>query len=54
MPAFWVPRFVEFVSELPRTESHKVKKSELRDAAITPQTWDRQRAKTHAQHAARS
>jgi len=54
MPAFWVPRFVEFASELPRTESHKVKKSELRDAAITPQTWDRQRAKTHAQHAARS
>jgi len=54
MPAFWVPRFVEFASELPRTESHKVKKSELRDAAITPQTWDRQRAKAHAQHAARS
>ena len=54
MPAFWVPRFVEFASELPRTESHKVKKSELRDAAITPQTWDRQQAKAHAQHAARS
>ena len=54
MPAFWVPRFVEFASELPRTESHKVKKSELRDAAITPQTWDRQRAKAHARHAARS
>ncbi len=44
MPAYWVPRFVEYVTELPRTESHKLKKNELRDAGITPDTWDRDRA----------
>jgi crotonobetaine/carnitine-CoA ligase len=44
MPAYWVPRFVEYVAELPRTESHKLKKNELREAGITPETWDRERA----------
>jgi carnitine-CoA ligase len=44
MPAYWVPRFVEFAPELPRTESHKVKKGDLRDAGITAQTWDRRQA----------
>ena len=44
MPAYWVPRFIEYASELPRTESHKVKKAELRAAGITPATWDRQKA----------
>jgi len=44
MPAYWVPRFVEFVIELPRTESHKLKKNELREAGVTPETWDREKA----------
>ena len=44
MPAYWVPRFVEFAPELPRTESHKVKKGDLRDAGITSHTWDRRQA----------
>jgi carnitine-CoA ligase len=44
MPGFWVPRFVEYVDELPRTESHKLKKGDLREAGITPGTWDRERA----------
>jgi len=44
MPAFWVPRFVEYVPELPRTESHKLKKGDLRELGITPETWDRERA----------
>ena len=44
MPAYWVPRFVEFLPELPRTESHKLKKADLREAGITPATWDRERA----------
>ena len=35
MPRHWVPRYVEFLPELPRTESHKLKKAELRDAGIT-------------------
>jgi carnitine-CoA ligase len=44
MPAYWVPRFVEFMDALPRTESHKLKKVELREAGITPETWDREKA----------
>lgn len=44
MPAFWVPRFIEYLPELPRTESHKLKKSDLRDAGITEGTWDRSKA----------
>ena len=44
MPAFWVPRYIEYLPELPRTESHKLKKSDLRDAGITEGTWDRNKA----------
>jgi crotonobetaine/carnitine-CoA ligase len=44
MPRHWVPRFVEYMDELPRTESHKLKKGDLRDAGITPETWDREKA----------
>ena len=44
MPRHWVPRYVEYMDELPRTESHKLKKGDLRDAGITPQTWDREKA----------
>jgi len=44
MPAYWVPRFIEYLDELPRTESHKLKKGDLREAGVTPQTWDREKA----------
>jgi crotonobetaine/carnitine-CoA ligase len=44
MPRHWVPRFVEYASELPRTDSHKLKKAELREAGVTPETWDREQA----------
>jgi carnitine-CoA ligase len=44
MPRHWVPRFVEYAAALPRTESHKLKKAELRDAGVTADTWDRERA----------
>jgi len=54
MPAYWVPRFIEFASELPRTESHKVKKADLREAGITPQTWDREQAGIKVGRAVRS
>ena len=42
MPGYWLPRFVELVPELPRTESYKVRKAELRAAGITSATWDRE------------
>ena len=44
MPAYWVPRFIEYLPELPRTESHKLKKAEMREAGITEGTWDREKA----------
>ena len=44
MPRHWVPRFVEYAAELPRTDSHKLKKADLREAGITPETWDREQA----------
>jgi carnitine-CoA ligase len=39
--AFMVPRFVEFRGELPKTETHRVRKSELKRAGVGPHTWDR-------------
>jgi crotonobetaine/carnitine-CoA ligase len=44
MPYFAVPRFVEFVSELPVTENGKVQKFKLRDRGVTAATWDREAA----------
>jgi crotonobetaine/carnitine-CoA ligase len=44
MPAYWVPRFIEYLPELPRTESHKLKKADMREAGITEDTWDREKA----------
>jgi carnitine-CoA ligase len=44
MAYFAVPRFLEFVDELPRTESGKVQKYKLRERGRTPATWDREAA----------
>ena len=47
LPSFMVPRYVEFVGELPRTPTDKVAKHALRamgEHGITPGTWDRERA----------
>ncbi len=41
LPYFAVPRYVEFVSELPKTPTAKVQKTELRAAGVTPATADR-------------
>jgi crotonobetaine/carnitine-CoA ligase len=41
LPYFMVPRYVELADELPKTPSLKVEKYKLRQAGITPQTWDR-------------
>jgi carnitine-CoA ligase len=40
---FAVPRFIEFVDELPVTENGKVQKFKLRDRGVTARTWDRDR-----------
>ena len=42
MPRFTVPRYFEFVDELEKTASGKIRKQELRDSGITPATLDRE------------
>jgi hypothetical protein len=40
--AFMVPRYIEFLPRLPKTPTEKVEKFRLRQAGVTPGTWDRQ------------
>ena len=42
LPYFAVPRFVEFVTTLPTTESGKVQKYKLTERGVTAATWDRE------------
>jgi len=42
LPYFAIPRFVEVVADLPRTENGKVQKYKLRERGVTPAAWDRQ------------
>ncbi|MFD7668575.1 AMP-binding protein [Streptomyces sp. NPDC059788] len=46
LPAFMVPRYLEFVDALPRTATDKIAKHRLRalgDRGLTATTWDRER-----------
>ena len=40
MPHYMVPRYIEFVDELPRTPTQKVRKVELRERGTGKNTWD--------------
>ncbi len=40
LPYFAVPRYLEFMSELPATENGKVQKYKLAERGVTRQTWD--------------
>lgn len=42
MAAFMVPRYLEFRTELPTTETHRVQKRILKDQGVGPDTWDRE------------
>jgi crotonobetaine/carnitine-CoA ligase len=44
MAHYMIPRFVEIVDELPRTNTFKVMKHELRDRGNSDATWDREAA----------
>ena len=44
LPYFAIPRFLDFVSELPRTENGKVQKFKLRERGPGAGTWDREKA----------
>ena len=39
-----IPRYIRFVSELPKTPTEKVQKHVLREQGVTADTWDRERA----------
>jgi crotonobetaine/carnitine-CoA ligase len=42
LPYFAIPRFVETLKDLPRTENGKVRKYELRERGVTASAWDRE------------
>jgi crotonobetaine/carnitine-CoA ligase len=42
LPYFAVPRYLEFMQELPTTENGKVQKYKLRERGVTAAAWDRQ------------
>ena len=44
VPAFAVPRYIEFRDQLPRNPTGKVLKYQLRAEGVTPRTWDRRGA----------
>lgn len=41
LPRFMVPRYVEFVDELPKTQSMKIRKVDLRERGVGAMTFDR-------------
>jgi len=42
LPYFAIPRFIDVVADLPRTENGKVQKFKLRERGVTASAWDRQ------------
>jgi carnitine-CoA ligase len=42
LPYYALPRYLDFVDELPTTENGKVRKTELRARGVTATTWDRE------------
>jgi crotonobetaine/carnitine-CoA ligase len=40
LPYFAVPRYIDVLPDLPRTENGKVQKFKLRERGVGPQTWD--------------
>ena len=41
MAHYAVPRYVEFVEALPKTETQRIQYATLRQRGVTPDTWDR-------------
>ncbi len=40
-PYFFVPRYIEFVADLPYTPTNKVQKFKLRAQGLSASAWDR-------------
>lgn len=43
-PYYMVPRYIEFVSDMPHTPTGRVQKYKLRQRGVTPETWDGKKA----------
>ncbi|WP_254699907.1 ATP-dependent acyl-CoA ligase [Trinickia violacea] len=48
---FAIPRFIEFMRDLPKTENGKIQKYKLRERGIVSGTWDREAAGYHLKRA---
>ena len=44
MAYFAVPRYLEFMEELPKTPTNRIEKYRLRELGVTENTWDREKA----------
>lgn len=44
MPFFMLPRYIEFVEDMPRTPSAKIEKYKLVEAGLSADAWDREKA----------
>jgi crotonobetaine/carnitine-CoA ligase len=43
MPRYMIPRYIRVVSEFPKTETHRVVKTDLKALGVTPDTWDEEK-----------
>ena len=44
MADFMIPRFIDFVEKLPKSEVHRIMKRFLKDRGVTESTYDREKA----------
>jgi crotonobetaine/carnitine-CoA ligase len=44
MAYYQVPRYLRVVDSFEKTETHRIKKTRLREEGVTPDTWDREKA----------
>jgi crotonobetaine/carnitine-CoA ligase len=51
MAGFMIPRYVDLRAEIPKTETHRVQKTQLKRSGVTATTWDRERAPSQARTA---
>jgi crotonobetaine/carnitine-CoA ligase len=42
MPYFAVPRYIEYMDEIPKTPNQKIQKNKLRERGLSAATWDRE------------
>ncbi len=42
MPYFAVPRYIEYIDEIPKTPTQKIQKNKLRERGLSEATWDRE------------